>query len=161
MLQHSSRRHRFIEAKLQHAEERLEEIRRERDHEEALKREVRKLKEEDFRVLVGRLRRKDVTRKLQIIEKEFESAESVERARAERERFVEANAERHKQQSQDKWHLNNAVAKLLHLQSPHARERYLREHQFDQTFLARIKAKLPALLDTSKKKPDEEPPKKD
>ncbi len=113
-------------------------------------------------MLVGRLKRKDVTRKLQIIEKEFESAESVERIRVERERFVEANAERHKQQSQDKWHLNNAVAKLLHLQSPTARERYLREHQFDQTFLAKVKAKIPMLLEAPKKKPDDDgPPKKD
>lgn len=60
----------------------------------------------------------------------------------------------------DKWHLDNAVAKLLHLQSPKARERYLRERNFDQTFVSKIKSKLPMLLDSSfgggKKKGDEE-----
>ena len=138
------------------------ELQRERESEDMLKLEVRKLREEDFRVLVGRLKRKDVTRKQLIIEREQETAESVERARTEREKWVEANNQRHQQESQGKWQLNNAVAKLLHLQSPKARERYLRD--FDQSFVQKIKAKLPMLLDSTaaaaKKKLAEEEEKK-
>ena len=84
-----------LDTKLQHAEEYLIELQKERESEDMLKREVRKLRDEDFRVLVGRLKRKDVSRKQMIIEREQETAESVERARTEREKWVMANNQRH------------------------------------------------------------------
>ena len=61
-----------------------------------MKKEVRKLREEDFKLVSERLKRKDTLKKLYILEKEFGVAESIEKAKQERERLAEINAERHR-----------------------------------------------------------------
>lgn len=53
----------------------METARKERDHELLLKREERLLKEEDFRKITERHKRKDHLKKLYILEKELESAD--------------------------------------------------------------------------------------
>lgn len=67
-----------LEAKFQKSEEHVEAARKEREHEIVIKKEVRKLREEDFRKLAERLKRKDTLRKMYILEKEYESAENIE-----------------------------------------------------------------------------------
>ena len=55
--------------------------------------------------------------------------------------------------------LENAVAKLVHIQTTKGREKYLRDHHFDQSFIQKIKTKLPMLLeDKNAKKTNENDP---
>ena len=117
-----------------------------------MKREVRMLKEEDFKKINERHRRKDQIKKMYIIEKELESQENFERIKAERDRLAKENAERHRLQAVERSALENAVAKLVHIQTTKGREKYLRDHNFDQAFIQKIKTKLPMLLEDKKAK---------
>ena len=67
-----------LEAKFRQINEHVENSKKERDHEVMIKREVRLLKEEDFRRIAERMKRKDTMRKLYIVEKEMGHSESVE-----------------------------------------------------------------------------------
>lgn len=80
-----------------------------------MKREVRMLKEEDFKKVSERHKRKDQIKKMYYIEKEIESLENVERLKAEKDRLAKKNAERHMMQAVERSALENAVAKLLHI----------------------------------------------
>lgn len=93
----------------------VEASKKEKEHELMMKKEVRKLKEDDFKQMNERLKRKDTIKKLYILEKEFGAAETVEQARFERERLAELNAERHRQQSVERVQMETALAKLSHL----------------------------------------------
>lgn len=147
-----------VEKKHLKNEEGVDSARKEREHEIMMKREVRMLKEEDFRKVSERHRRKDQIKKMYIIEKEIESQENVERIKAERDRLAKENAERHRMQAVERSALENAVAKMVHIQTTKGREKYLRDHNFDQAFIQKIKTKLPMLLEDKKaKKTDGDP----
>ena len=136
-----------LDARIKQAEDNAEAQKKEKEHETLIKREVRKLKEEDIKVLSERVKRKEQIKKLYIIEKDLESINSVERIRLEKEKLVQANVERRRWQSVERQHLIFAVGKLSHLQSPSAREKYLRNSNFDESFIKQIKSKLPMLFD--------------
>ena len=136
-----------LEEKFKQIDEHVEANKKEKEHEVMMKKEVRKLREEDFKLVSERLKRKDTLKKLYILEKEFGVAESIEKAKQERERLAEINAERHRQQSVERLQLENALAQLTHLQSTKARERFLKNKGFDQSFIQKIKQKLPMLLE--------------
>lgn len=104
-----------FEAKFHKDEEHVQEALKEKAHDVRIKREVRKLREEDFRQLTERIKRKDTLRKLYILEKDWEAKESVEVVKVERERLVAQNAERHRQQALERQALEQALAKLTHL----------------------------------------------
>lgn len=104
-----------VEKKHLKNEEGVDTARKERDHDIMMKREVRMLKEEDFKKINERHRRKDQIKKMYIIEKDLESQENVERLKSERERLAKKNAERHRLQAVERSALENAVAKLVHI----------------------------------------------
>lgn len=110
-------RHRLasLEEKFKKATDQVEASKKEKEHEVMMKKEVRKLKEEDFKHMSERIKRKDTIKKLYILEKEFGAAETIEQARFERERLTELNAERQRQQSVERVQLEQALAKLSHL----------------------------------------------
>ena len=56
----------------------MEASKKEKEHDVKIKKEMRMLKEEDFKKLAERLKRKDTLRKLYILEKNYESSEAVE-----------------------------------------------------------------------------------
>ena len=62
-----------VEKKHQKNEEGVDTARKEKDHEIMMKREVRMLKEEDFKKISERHKRKDQIKKMYIIEIELES----------------------------------------------------------------------------------------
>ena len=51
--------------------------------------------------------------------------------KSERERLAKENAERHRLQAVERSALENAVAKLVHIQTSKGREKYLRDHNFE------------------------------
>ena len=136
-----------VEKKHHKQEEGVDTAKKEREHEIMMKREVRILKEEDFKKVHERHKRKDQLKKMYIIERELEGIEQVERIKSERERLAKENAERHRLQAVERSQLENAVAKLVHIQTSKGREKYLKDHHFDQAFIQKIRAKLPMLLD--------------
>lgn len=104
-----------VEKKHQKNEDGVDTARKEREHEIMMKREVRMLKEEDFKKVSERHKRKDQIKKMYYIEKEIESLENLERLKAEKDRLAKENAERHMMQAVERSALENAVAKLLHI----------------------------------------------
>jgi hypothetical protein len=91
-----------------------------------------------------------------IIERELEGIEQLEKIKSERERLANDNAERHRLQAVERSQLENAVAKLVHIQTTKGREKYLKDHHFDYAFVSKIRAKLPMLLDDNFGKKKEE-----
>ena len=133
--------------KFKQEDDQVEASKKERDHDVMLKREVRLLKEEDFKKVAQRHKRKETLKKLYILEKESDSFDQINEMRIERNKQIELNAERHRKNSIERALLDEALGTLTHLQTQKAREKYLREKCFDAEFIKRIKTKLPMLLE--------------
>ena len=124
-----------MEEKEKKVEEKREVKREEREKEFRMKKEVRQLKEEDKKLIGERHARQEMIKKMYIIEKEIEQEEMVEKIKKEKEKLIRENQERHRQQSIERSHIENAVGKLLHMTSPRQREKYLLERNFDQSLI--------------------------
>ena len=133
--------------KFKQEDDQVEASKKEKDHDVMLKREVRLLKEEDFKKVAQRHKRKETLKKLYILEKESDSFDQINEMRIERNKQIELNAERNRKNSIERALLDEALGTLTHLQTQKAREKYLREKCFDAEFIKRIKTKLPMLLE--------------
>ena len=133
--------------KFKYEDDQVEASKKEKDHDVMLKREVRLLKEEDFKKVAQRHKRKETLKKLYILEKESDSFDQINEMRIERNKQIELNAERNRKNSIERALLDEALGTLTHLQTQKAREKYLREKCFDAEFIKRIKTKLPMLLE--------------
>ena len=142
-----SQRQEQLVQKFKQEDDQVEASKKERDHDVMLKREVRLLKEEDFKKVAQRHKRKETLKKLYILEKESDSFDQINEMRIERNKQIELNAERNRKNSIERALLDEALGTLTHLQTQKAREKYLREKCFDAEFIKRIKTKLPMLLE--------------
>lgn len=136
--------------KFKQDDDQVEASKKEKSHDVMLKREVRLLKEEDFKKVALRHKRKETMKKMYILEKESESFDVINEMRMERSKQIELNAERHRKNSIERALLNECLGTLTHLATQKARERFLRDKCFDAEFISRIKAKLPMLLQPDK-----------
>ena len=91
-----------LDAKFKQREDQVEAAKKQKDHEIMLKKEVRMLKEQDFKQLAERQQRKQNMKKLYLLEKDFESAEQVDKMKQERHKMVQESLERKRWQSVEK-----------------------------------------------------------
>lgn len=74
--------------KFKQEDDQVEASKKEKDHDVMLKREVRLLKEEDFKKVAQRHKRKETLKKLYILEKESDSFDQINEMRIERNKQI-------------------------------------------------------------------------